>query len=157
MVISSPLTTDILTFGSMQFGLKQLMHTTLGGFLPYISIKNYKIKRYMNSAKFGFLLLLCLSTLSVLGQKRVTVSITQETDRGTITIDTTFEANGEIDLDEVLDRLEMSGDAREERIVVRSNRGPSRTVVVTQDGAARPHTSQGGKVLLGVYLDWIKL
>ncbi|MFK7923458.1 MAG: PDZ domain-containing protein [Bacteroidia bacterium] len=107
----------------------------------------------MNSAKFGFLLLLCFSTLSVLGQKRVTVSITQETDRGTITIDTTFEANGEVDLDEVLDRLEMSGDAREERIVVRSNRGPSRTVVVTQDGAARPRTQQGGKVLLGVYLD----
>ncbi|MEM6348091.1 MAG: PDZ domain-containing protein [Bacteroidota bacterium] len=106
----------------------------------------------MNSAKFGFLLLLCLATLSVFGQKRVTVSITQETDRGTITIDTSFVADGEVDLDRVLEQLEMSGDALEERIVIRSNQGPSRTVVVTQDGAARPR-SQGGKVLIGVYLD----
>ncbi|MEL6590033.1 MAG: PDZ domain-containing protein [Bacteroidota bacterium] len=104
----------------------------------------------MKSAKFCALLLLCLFSLHATAQKRVTVSVTQETDRGTITIDTSFVAEDEVDLDRVLERLEMSSDAREERIVIRSDQGQSRTIVVNQDGASR--SANRGKVTLGVYL-----
>ena len=107
----------------------------------------------MKTGKWG-LLLLSLALLPFVlraQQKKVTVTITQQTDRGTVVIDTTFAIDKEVDLDAVLESLEAENQVGQS-IVIRGNSQGMTMGSDTRMGVVKPVNSQG-KLMLGVYID----
>ncbi len=107
----------------------------------------------MKAGKLGLILFMVLmpAWLSAQSHKQVTVTITQQTDRGTVVIDTTFYTDEEVDLDAVLEDLNTTG-VREQSIVIRGNLLEKKTQNGSRVAVVRPKSSNGSPVL-GVYLD----
>jgi S1-C subfamily serine protease len=107
----------------------------------------------MKTGKWG-LLLMSLALLPFVlkaQQKKVTVTITQQTDRGTVVIDTTFAIDNEVDLDAVLESLEAENQVGQS-IVIRGNSQGMSMGSDTRMGVVKPVNAHG-KLMLGVYID----